>query len=284
MKLSVELSALTDKFGDYKAAELAKEAGFDAVDYSYYWDNEKEEVLGDNYREYAERLRAHFDKIGIECNQAHAPFSFSYSHAMDVSDERYLWILHSIESAVILGAKNIIIHAVSVPDGVDLEEYNIGYYKSFIPYCEKFGINVSVENLFTHAPNGCLIGMLGSPEELNRIVEKINSPWVNACVDIGHAALTGYKPEDFIHNMNPSIFKAVHIHDNDFIADRHTLPFTGEFRWEEIITALSIVGYGGDLTFEIFHYLHKIPYELIPDALKFAVSVGRYIISKLEYN
>lgn len=41
MKLSVELSALTDKFGDFRAVEPAKEAGFDAVDYSFYWNNEK---------------------------------------------------------------------------------------------------------------------------------------------------------------------------------------------------------------------------------------------------
>ena len=37
MKLSIETYALREKFGDRGTILLAKEAGFDAVDYSYYW-------------------------------------------------------------------------------------------------------------------------------------------------------------------------------------------------------------------------------------------------------
>ena len=35
MKLSVETCEVCMKFGDFKAAEMIKEAGFDAVDYSF---------------------------------------------------------------------------------------------------------------------------------------------------------------------------------------------------------------------------------------------------------
>lgn len=280
MKLSVELSALTVKFGDYKAAELAKEAGFDAIDYSYYWDGETEAVLGDGYREYAKKLRAHLDKIGIACNQAHAPFSLKYGCAFDISDKKYLWLVHSIESAAILGAKNIIVHSLDVPQDVDFEAYNLKYYKSLVPYCEKFGIHVSVENLFSYdSKRHYYKGRLGSPEELNEMVEKINSPWINACVDIGHAALTGYEPEDFIAKMSPNVLKALHVHDNDYLADSHIIPYTGELNWESIMKSLKNIGYDGELTFEIFCYLKKFPDVLVPDALKLAVSIGRHLIS-----
>lgn len=283
MKLSVEIYELIKKFGDYKAVEIVKEAGFDAIDYSYYWDNENERVLGDNYREYAENLKRHLDKTGIVCNQAHAPFSLKYGTAFDISEPEYLWLVHSLESAAILGAKNIIVHSVGVPKGVDFEEYNFNYYRSLIPYCEKFGICVSVENLFSYdSKRHHLIGMLGSPEEINRIVERLDSPWINICVDIGHASLTGYEPEDFIGKINPKFLKALHVQDNNYMEDKHILPYTGDLNWEAIMTSLKNVGYDGDLTYEIFGYLSRIPNDLIPDALKFALSVGKYLIANFN--
>ena len=78
MKISVDLYAITKKFGDFKAIEMAKEAGFDAIDFTYCDFKECEEVLGDGYKEYAQKIKAHLDDVGIECNQAHAPYSFEY--------------------------------------------------------------------------------------------------------------------------------------------------------------------------------------------------------------
>ena len=280
MKLSVELYTLAQRFGDFKAIEMAKEAGFDAIDYSYYDAKECEEILGDGYREYAEKLRKHLDEVGIVCNQAHAPFSFRYGMENNISEEKYLWMTRALESASILGAKNIVVHSITVPDGVDFEKYNIEYYKSFIPYCEKFGIHVAVENLFFRDNKRKIInGKLGSPEELSGIVEKINSPWIVACVDIGHAALTGYEPEDFIKKMNPSVLKALHVQDNDYLDDRHILPYTGELNWEAIMESLKKAEYDGDLTFEITKFLDKFPDDLLPEAMSFAAFVGKHLVS-----
>ena len=280
MNLSVELYTLAQRFGDFKAIEMAKEAGFDAIDYSYYYDKECEDVLGDGYKEYAKKLREHLDEVGIICNQAHAPFSLKYGLKNNISEREYLWMIHALESASILGARNIVVHSITVPEGVNFEEYNIEYYKSFIPYCEKFGIHIAVENLFCiDTKRKRLAGKLGSPAELNNIVEKINSPWIVACVDIGHAALTGYEPEDFINGMNPNILKALHVHDNDYIDDKHILPYTGELNWEAIMNSLKKAEYTGDLTFEIIKYLDKFPDELFSEVMKFAALVGKHLIS-----
>ena len=280
MKLSVELYTLAQRFGDFKAVEIAKEAGFDAMDYSYYYDKECDDVLGDGYKEYAKKLREHLDEVGILCNQAHAPFTFKYGMEKNISEQKYLWMVHALESASILGATNIVVHAVNVPEGVNFEEYNVQYYKSFIPYCEKFGIHIAVENLFNRdTKRKRITGKLGSPAELNSIVEKINSPWVVACVDIGHAALTGYEPEDFIKGVNPNILKALHVQDNDYIDDRHILPYTGELNWEAIMSSLKKADYDGDLTFEIIKYLDRFPDELFSEVLKFSALVGKNLIS-----
>ena len=285
MRLSVEIYSVAQKFGDYKAIELLKQAGFDAIDYSYYWKKECEEILGENYKKYAEELRGHLDFIGISCNQAHAPFEFKYGMNRDISEQQYLHIVRAIESASILGAKNIIVHSISVPDGVDFEEYNIEYYRSFIPYCEAFNIHVAVENLFKRdTKRNRLIGKLGSPQELNGIVNKINSPWIVACVDVGHASLTGYEPEDFISQVDPSILQCLHVQDNDYIGDRHVLPYLGKLNWDAIMTSLKKNGYEGDLTFEIVKYLENFPKELVLEALKFAVAVGKHLISIFEHS
>lgn len=280
MKLSVDLYTLSMRFGDFKAVEMAKRAGFEAIDYSYYYDNERKEVLGDAYREYAQELREHLDDVGICCNQAHAPFTLPYGTQHNENEQKYLWILRSLESAAILGAQNIVVHSITVPEGVDFEQYNINYYKSFIPYCEKFGIHVAVENLFgIDSKRNRITSKLGSPEELNNIVEKINSPWIVACVDIGHASLTGYEPEDFINKVNPGVLKSLHVQDNDYLDDRHVLPYMGKLNWEAIMLCLKKAGYTGDLTFEILKCLDGFPDELLEDLLKFALSVGKHLIS-----
>ena len=280
MRISMDTYALSEKFGDFKAIEMMKEAGFDAVDFSYCYNQETKEVLGDGYREYAKRIREHLDKVGMVCNQAHAPFVSGTEFAKDATLSKETLIIRAIESASILGAENIVVHAITVPSGVDFEEYNINYYKSLIPYCIKFGINVAVENLFIRDyKRKCFAEKIGSPEKLNSIVEKINSPYIVACVDVGHAALTGYEPEKFIEGVNKNILKALHIHDNSYTEDDHALSYTGKLNWEAIMEALKNKGYQGDLTFEIRKFTSKFPDELVAQALKFIVSTGKHLVS-----
>lgn len=282
MKLSMELYELNKRFGAFKGAEIAKEAGFDAIDYSYYWEMENEEILGDSYKEYAQNLKKHLDEIGIKCNQAHAPFSLAYGDVLNETNQKYLWLVHSIESAAILGASNIIVHSIKVPDDVDFVEYNLKYFRSLIPYCEKFGICVAVENLFTFdATRHCITGRnrLGAPSELNAFIDKLNSPQITACVDIGHASITGFYPEEFIAGMNPKYLKALHVQDTNYTSDSHVLPYTGELNWDAIMKVLKNIGYDGDFTFETTYFTSRFPDELLPEALKLSVAVGRHLIS-----
>ena len=98
-------------------------------------------------------------------------------------------------------------------------------------------------------------------------------------MDIGHAALTGYEPEDFIKDVNPGILKALHVQDNDYMEDRHILPYTGKLNWEAIMKSLKKAEYTGDLTLEIIKFLDKFPNELLPETLKFAASVGKHLVT-----
>ena len=157
------------------------------------------------------------------------------------------------------------------------------FYKSLEPYCKEYGINIAIENMFYYdAKKRRHKGMLHTPQALKAIIEKLDSPYFIACIDIGHLAIIGEEPEDVLREMQPSILKALHVHDNDFLSDRHSLPFTGGINWQNVMDALKNIGYTGDLTFEICSFVNKMPDVLISDALKFAQKVGRYLISIFE--
>ncbi len=287
MKLAVDTSAIFQKVGEVRGIEMIKEAGFDGVDFSYYGLDENSPILGENYRDYAKKVRALLDEHGLVCNQAHAPYALKYDEPFDLSNKNYRDIVRSMESASILGAKNIIIHSITIPmtvKDVTFEQCNYEFFKTLEPYCEKIGIKIGVENLYNRDKKRQSYFKIrcGTPESLSAFVERLDSPWFTACIDIGHASLTGYEPEDFIRGLKPGILKALHVHDTDYKQDSHTLPFFGNLNWYEITSALRDTGYQGDFTFEIRYYLKKFPEELLVDALKYAVFVGRYLISLCE--
>lgn len=286
MKLSVDCCAFSENFGDYKAMEMIKEAGFDAVDYTFCCRGDDIPMLCDGYKEYAVNLRKHLDSIGLECIQAHAPIGFGFEMARDLSEPKYVKITRAIEAAAILGAEIIVVHSRWVPPGSDITvfEENLQYYRGLIPYAEKFGIKIGVENLLKFDPRGgCYRHILpGTPDELDNLVRVIDSPWVVGCLDTGHSTLVGIDPEDFISKMDKNILRTMHVQDTDYKEDLHTLPYQGMVNWDNVMKALKKIGYEGPLNFEVPEYFGKMPKELLFDALKMAHAVGRHLIAKFE--
>jgi len=285
MLLSVDTNVLRDKYDDITAIKMIKEAGFDAYDYSMFRAKGERDMLGDDYIERARNLRKISDEIGILCRQAHAPFSFQYTNKIDISDPEYLKIVRSMEVASILGAKNIIVHTVKkdLPDGFDLEDYSREFYRSFIPYCEKYNISISVENLVgRHPETKEKFEVFSNPLKHIEFVKSLESKYFNICIDVGHSALLGYMPEDVINAMDSSLFKTIHIHDNDFERDSHVLPYEGKIDWEAVTKALANVGYEGDFSFELEGLFYRLDDALLPAGLKFAEATGRVLIEKIE--
>ena len=282
MKLSMESFVPVRRFGDKDGLKLIKDAGFDCVDMSYTDIKLDAPLLGDGYIEYAHSIREYLGEIGLGCDQAHAPYVMNYESKFDLDDINYRATVRSIESAAIIGAKVIVVHTIAVPKSIKeftMWELNQRYYKSLLPYAEKAGICIAVENLYSYDDEkGGFVGRLGSPEELSRFVKEVNSPYVVACVDTGHASISGYKPEEFIEGMDASVLSAVHLHDGDYEGDRHMLPFLGRFHWPEILAALKKKNFQGNLNLEIVTYLIRVPKELLPEALRLAAKTGRYMV------
>lgn len=283
MKLSVDSGALCEKLGDFEAMNILKEVGFDGVDFSFTG-KLADRLLDDDYLHYADDMRRHLDAIGLECVQAHAPLGFGFEYARNLSEPKFVRLVRSIEVASRLGAKIIVVHSRFVPPDAEISSFeeNRQFYSSLIPYCERFGICVAVENLLRYNPKCCCYHHIfpGTPDEMNALLQAIDSPWIVGCIDIGHASICGIEPQDFILNTDRQFLKALHVQDTDYKEDLHTLSFLGSIDWNAVVDALRKVGYEGAFNFELPEFFSKFPAELLPDALKMVHSVGRYLIGK----
>ena len=281
MRLSVDISGVRSLVGDFEALDLIKSAGFDAVDYDFHGGVNDETCV-----DYARKLRAHLDKIGLLCNQAHAPFGMPYGTAFDATNPKYLSIIRSIEAAAILGADNIIVHAIVVPEDISdtYESCNIKFYQSLEPFAQKFGIKIAIENLFTYDEvTHYHSGIFAKPSEMNSLIERLDSPVFSVCLDVGHAFISGTNPANFVRGMKPGYLKALHIQEcTDGIGDKHQLPYLGFIDWEDLAKALKEYHYDGDFNFEIFRFFTSLPKDCLPEALKLAEKVGRHIIKLIE--
>ena len=281
MKLSMETYVLRERFDDFCAIGMIRDAGFDALDYSFYWGRGSKDVLGDDYRERAAALRAALDAANITCNQTHAPIEMQPDDTFDEENPHFLRLVRSLEASAILGAEHVIVHRAPAPDGIDVLAHNRVFYRSLAPYCKKFGIRVAVENLFS-VNGGVYTGIFAKPEILENYVRELGTDCFTACVDLGHASITGTEPQDFIAGMSGEILGALHVHDNDYASDCHWLPYSGSIQWKAVTDALAKIVYRGDLTLEVFGSLKKLPNALIPDALAYAAKIGRQLISQIE--
>ena len=282
MKLSIETYYPQKNFGEKEGLKMIRDAGFDCVDYSFYYLPDDHIFFGENGAEYARELRTYLDELGLACTQAHAPFEVEDGDPFDESFTPYRKILKAMEAAAILGARSIVVHAVTVRDrSADyIEDYNYEFYRTLEPYAEKFGIQIALENLFNtdRKRNTFSNRRLGTPELMNRMLARLDSEWFTVCIDLGHASMTGFEPEEFLRGVLPGAVTALHVQDTDYCGDRHQLPYICDLNWKEIMVALKEIGYEGDFTYETVSFINRFPKELFPTALSFAHDVGRYLI------
>lgn len=288
MKLVINTEVMTDKLSYADTIRLIAQAGFDGADCSFF-DMTKEDAVwnGDGWKDFALELRTVADDCGIVFRQAHAPFPSARGQEPYDTVIRQR-IIRSMEAAAILGVENIVVHPIHYTKYfANREEQfrrSVEFYRDLVPYCEEFGIRVCTENMWDVDKAKVIRDSLcARPEEFCALVDEVGSPWIGACLDIGHTALVGQDPANMIRRMGKAI-TCLHVHDVDYLRDKHTLPFTQELDWEGIAQALGEVGYQGDFTYEANNFLKKLPQPLWADGLKMMAAVGRYLIGRIEEN
>ena len=284
MKLVTQSEALAKNFGGEEGIRILAKAGFDAVDWSFFEMENGEGIwCSDGFKEYALRLRKVGEECGLAFTQAHAPFPSSLGKEPYDTEIRK-WIIRSMEAASLMGIRDIVVHPVQHLEYMKyrerLFEENLEFYRGLIPYCEKFNIRVCTENMwqYDNRRNYIVDSVCASPEEFNRMLDELDSPWIVGCLDLGHCALVGREPADFIRAMGKKRLQALHVHDVDYVSDCHTMPFLESLDWNAITCALAEIGYEGNLTFEADNFLYKMPKELMPEASRLMARTGRYLI------
>ena len=196
MLLSTSMGGILGRFSCEESIELLAQAGFDAIDFPFFGEEYyNEETDREAFREYFRKLKALAGEKGLCFNQAHAPTPSSRRDAVK-TEKIFQDIVRSMRNASYLGIDTIVVHpmqhlfyyAEGVPE--QLFEMNMDFYRRLIPYCEEYGIRVAVENMWQE-PGGRKIShsTCSRPEEFIRYVDELNSPWMVACLDIGHEFL-----------------------------------------------------------------------------------------------
>lgn len=284
MKLSINAENVFDKLGFEKSFEALADAGFDCYDCPFFKTNS--EFFGKNYKEFAENLKKLADSKNIKCNQAHAPFPSAIWGDEEFNKNRFREIVRSMECASILGAEIIVVHPVHVKLPKEVNEYEINkeFYERLIPYAEKFNIKIATENMFGHDhKRDCIVAdVCNSPERFVKMVDCINSQWLVGCLDVGHCGLVGEDAAEMALALGHDRLKALHIHDNNYRSDEHTIPFNGKMDWDSICNALADIGYDGVFTYESYLMRDHMPPELAPATVRYMAEVGKYLIGKIE--
>jgi sugar phosphate isomerase/epimerase len=288
MIISTQTDVLSQRFSQEDAIRIIAKAGYDAYDISLFSMLRDDDIFNsDAYLDYTHKLKAIADECGIICNQAHAPFPSSKA---DDSYNQTIFhrIVRSMEIAAVLGAKQIIVHPVQhlyyPENAAELQQMNLRFYTALIPYCEKFGIKVALENMFQRDPRrGVLItSTCNEPGEFSAYLDALPSEHFTACLDIGHCGLIGQDPANFIRKLGHDRLGALHVHDNDFHRDAHTMPLMGALDWNAITDALADIRYKGEFTLEADNFLAKFPRELLPDAVALMAKTARYLATQIE--
>lgn len=292
MLLSTNIDAFLKHFECEEVIEIISKAGFDALDFSFF--DEKfygKETDSEAFKVYFMNLRKLAQEKGMCFNQAHAPMPCSKEDE-EWTESRFYDIVRAMRNASYLGVPIIVLHSKTHLKYVEAGnpekgfKMSMNFFKRLIPYCEKYNIKIAIENQYQNSGNN-IVGIVKShgytskPERLINYVDSLNSEWVVACLDIGHAFLVREEPADFIRALGSKRLKALHVHDVDGTKDSHTLPYYGIIDWDRTSTALKEIGYEGDFTLEAPGFLTNLPKELIPEATCFMARVGRHVMSKI---
>ncbi len=288
MLLSTQTGYMVDTFGFEEGTKKLQRAGYDALDLSLFqMKNDASPYVNDGWREHTEAQRRFADEHGIAFNQAHAPFSFRWDDEHVRRDVAQPRVIRSLEIAAMMGAEIIIVHPLHycVYKGHEREmhELNIDYYRSMIPYCREFGIKIAVENMWQTDPKRrcCSHDVASHAEEFARIIDELDSEYIVACLDLGHCGLVGEEAEDAIRVLGHDRLKALHVHDNNYRNDDHTLPGLGLMNWDAICSSLHDIDYSGVFTYEADRFLKQFPHDYLENAARFMVETGRYLINKI---
>jgi hexulose-6-phosphate isomerase len=270
MKKSINLWAFPypERMNLRECLQLAKDAGFDAVELNYDLENDLSPKNGT--REYT-AIRKMAEEIGIAISGLCSFLFWPYPLTSNDPQERAKGMelaAKMTRCAHDLGTENLLVvpGAVHMPwredhDPTPNDVCNRRAREAvgkLLPTAEKLKVHLNMENIFFN-------GFLMSPEEMNDFVDSFDSEYLKVHFDTGNIMLFQF-PEHWIRILGKRI-QNVHLKEFSKKGTDHSLEsfrplLDGTTNWPEVMEAFDETQYRGYLTFEYFH-----PYQHYPEAL-----------------
>ena len=265
MKKSINMWAFPypDRMSLRQSLELAKDAGFDAVELNF--DIEGELSAETTSAGFAS-IRKMADEVDIRISGLCSFLFWPYPLTSNVESERTKGLelaAKMTHAAHELGTENLLVVPGAVhipwredhdptPNDVCLKRAQAAVGQ-LVPLAEKLGVYLNMENIFFN-------GFLMSPFEMADFVDSFGSEYVQIHFDTGNI-MEYQSPEHWIPILGKRI-KNVHLKEFTNKGTDHSLEafrplLDGTTNWPAVLKAFDKVGYDQYLTFEYFHpYLH----------------------------
>lgn len=190
--------------------------------------------------------------LGLRPFSFHAPFADRIDitsldrQAREAAVEE---LVTACRAASLLGAENVVLHPGPEREGRPPEEEFIQRMKNateslnrVAARCGDMGVRLLLENMLPHL-------MFGHTSDMLYLLGCITTPGVGACLDTGHARLSG-DLDSVIPKLSGHL-KMVHINDNLGDRDDHLIPGEGSIDWSWFIGALRRHQFQGGLIIEM---------------------------------
>lgn len=276
-----------------EAVRCYRGTGFKYLDYSFYHAHTGSSPFtldGDSaWKKEVTDAGIAAEEEGFSFVQAHAP---GYNPAKPADHPVCMRaMLRSVDACGMLGIPCMVLHTSFGPSHIypgDKESYfayNREFLAPLLEKAEKYNVTLCIEN--TTKRNMGDYYFPRTTEDMNELAAFINHPLLKCCWDTGHAVLEGHydQYEDFIQLKDT--LRAVHIHDNNAIADRHLPPYCGKLDLGRVVEGLKAINYSGYFTFEATSFMNKgtgtgpaknLPLEIRRDALSVLFRIGKFVL------
>ena len=285
MLFSTQDHIMVQRFGQETGDKLLMDAGYPAIDISFFGDFYTY-IFEEDYKDRAAKMKAYANSRGVIYNQAHAPFGGGYDN---YTTKLVPQMPRVFEFCGLLGVKQIIVHPIQrgIFKGHEKEifDLNVEFYKGLAPLAKENGVKIAIENMWQRHPVNRQIvdDICADPYELAAMYDTLNDPEAfTVCLDLGHVALCRREPDEAIRILGHDRLGALHVHDVDYVDDLHTLPGVEKINWENVCRALGEIDYKGEFTLEADNFLKNFDDKFKPVAARFMADTARHLAEKVD--
>lgn len=266
------------------SVELCSQAGYKVMDMNFHDCSVFDTPLKKpEWKEWLYKIKRKADECGVEFSQGHSHFFNFCDLNLPGRDELDEYIRRGIVGASILGIPWLVIHAATDFDSStpvkSSREKTIEYLKPRIELAAKYHVGIAIENLWelNISPKR---RYTTTAEEVVDLVDTLSKDFdnVGVCWDVEHSGIMEQDLNSSLQLVGKRL-KATHISDYLDVHEDHILPYSGKMDWGGVMEALKKADYRGDFTYEIHRYTMRLPFELVPSALRHSVEVGEYLLN-----